>query len=117
MGIYGKGAKAKATRLHSEIVRRDGYCERCGRTENLQCAHIIRRNYSATRTDERNGWSLCARCHFHLDRNPDEFMVFVGDTIGLDLFHELKDKAIAGVRKKVDWDAEVGRLLLVRDST
>jgi len=109
-GDYGRGAKAKATKLHSQIIRSKGFCERCGRTENLQCAHIIRRTYSATRTDLSNAWVLCAKCHFHIDTNPDEFMVFVNDTVGMEKFSELKAKALAGVGKKVDWSAELERL-------
>jgi len=107
---YGTGAKAKATKLHSVIVRSVGRCERCGSTANLQCAHIIRRTYSATRTDTANGWCLCARCHFHLDTNPDEFMHFVEQTIGLNTFNQLKRKALDGVGKKFDWNAELERL-------
>lgn len=107
---YGTKARAKATKLHSKIIRSLGYCQRCGRAESLQCAHIVRRTYSWTRTDLRNAWCLCAKCHFHLDNNPDEFMAFVVETIGLDLFHELKNKALAGVGKKFDWPSELERL-------
>lgn len=113
---YGRGAKAKATKLHSLIVRAPGRCQRCGATSNLQCAHIIRRTYSATRTDEANGWCLCARCHFRLDTNPDEFMVFVHDTIGLDEFDRLKRKALDGVGQKFDWEVELERLRGVKES-
>jgi hypothetical protein len=43
---------AKRARLPdelAELVRARGSCERCGTTENLQCAHIISRRYSQTR--------------------------------------------------------------------
>jgi hypothetical protein len=109
----GKGRKEKATRLHSLVVRSRGRCERCGITDypKLQCAHIIGRRFAATRTDERNAWCLCARCHFRLTEHPDEHMAFVGQTIGMDAFHELKTKALAGVKtSEAFWTAEVERL-------
>ena len=49
--IYGKGAKGRATRLHALITRDFGKCMNCGTTNALQCAHIISRKYSQTRTD------------------------------------------------------------------
>lgn len=117
--IYGKGAKAKATRLHSELVRSRGRCERCGRTDKaLQCAHIIGRRYSATRTDERNAWALCAGCHMRLTEHPDEHMQFVAQTIGMDAFHEMKTRALAGVKANdAFWQAEAARLAaLLKDA-
>ncbi len=112
MGIsnsaFGKGDRGKATRLHSLIVRNRGWCERCGSRENLQTAHIIRRVYSATRTDLANAWCLCAKCHFRLDQHADEFMVFVDGSIGREAFEHLKRKAETPT--KVDWASEVLRL-------
>lgn len=126
---WGKGPKGKATRLHSILVRSRGACERCGkageiRTESvpglgalvvpiggLQCAHIIGRRYSATRTDERNAWALCAGCHMRLGEHPDEHMHLAAQTIGLEAFDELKAKALAGVKSNdVFWRSEVERL-------
>lgn len=109
---YGKKAKEKATRLHSKIVRSRGRCERCGESDysKLQCAHIIRRTYSATRTMPEASWALCYRCHWLTEKEPDEFMKLVDSTIGLPRFYELKQLALDGVGKKVDWEAEVKRL-------
>lgn len=108
---YGKGARGKATRLHSLVVRARGACERCGRAQNLQCAHIIPRRYAATRTDETNAWCLCAGCHMRLTEHPDEHMEFVAETIGMDRFHELKRRAEAGVKaNEAFWLGEVDRL-------
>lgn len=110
--IYGKGAKGRATKLHAELVRARGACERCGSTSKaLQCAHIIGRRYSATRTDETNAWALCAGCHMRLGEHPDEHMAFVGQTIGMERFDELKTKALAGVKANdAFWLAECVRL-------
>ena len=109
---YGKGPKGKATRLHSLVVRKRGRCERCGSTANLQCAHIIGRKFSATRTDERNAWCLCASCHRRLTDHPDEHMAFVAATIGMDEFAVLKERALGNLRpwKEWEWQAEADRL-------
>jgi 5-methylcytosine-specific restriction endonuclease McrA len=110
-GMYGTGPKAKATRLHSQVVRQPGRCLRCGSDQNLQAAHIIGRRYNATRTDERNAWCLCATCHFRLGEHPDEHMAFVADTIGLDAYFELKQRAEAGVKANAAfWEGEIARL-------
>lgn len=111
-GIYGKGSKAKATRLHSLVVRARGRCERCGSTSSLQAAHIVSRRYSATRTDERNAWCLCASCHFFLGNNPFDHVVFAHQTIGEAVYRELREKALSNPRpwKQADWDAECVRL-------
>lgn len=109
--IYGKGPRGKATRLHSLVVRARGACERCGRTETLQAAHIISRRFAATRTDETNAWCLCAGCHRRLTEHPDEHMHFVAQTIGMDQFDVMKAKALSGVHAKpAFWEAEVERL-------
>jgi hypothetical protein len=105
---YGKGLRGKATKLHSQVVRSRGRCENCGSTQNLQTAHIIPRRYAATRTDERNAYCMCARCHMRFTEWPNEWMCFISETIGLDEFHRLREKALTVT--KVDWAAEVERL-------
>lgn len=111
--IYGRGPRAKATRLHSQVVRARGTCQRCGRSSGvqLQCAHLISRRYAATRTDETNAWCLCAACHRRLTEHPDEHMAFVGETVGLAVFEALKAKALAGVKANdAFWLSECERL-------
>lgn len=110
---YGRGPKGKATRLHSLVVRSRGRCERCGErnADKLQAAHIISRRFAATRTDERNAWCLCARCHMSLTEHPDEHMALVVQTIGMEAFDELKAKALAGIKTSdAFWEAECDRL-------
>lgn len=99
-----------ADRLFSEIIRARGRCENCNETDylTLQCAHIIPRRYSVTRTDERNAWCLCWFCHRRFTDHVDEHMDFVDRTIGRELFLELKREALSG--RKVDWRTEVLRL-------
>lgn len=78
-----KGAKGKADRLFSLLVREAGVCAACGwacpcpeaprhHTADcrLQCAHIISRRFSRTRCDLRNAVALCAKCHHHYTDNP-----------------------------------------------
>ena len=112
--IYGKGPKAKATKLHSLVVRARGRCERCGESDysKLQCAHVISRRYSATRTDERAAWCLCAACHLHLGLNPYDHVEFATQTLGEELYAELREKAMSNPRpwKPAMWQAEVDRL-------
>lgn len=126
---WGKGPRGRATRLHSILVRSRGACERCGRPGEeqdvrvpgvgtltlpiggLQCAHIIGRRYSATRSDERNAWALCPGCHMRLTEHPDEHVHFTAQTIGMDAFDVLKAKALSGQKSsEAFWRAEVERL-------
>lgn len=92
---YGKGPKAKATKLHSLVVRARGACEKCGESQytKLQCAHIVGRRYNATRTDENNAFCLCASCHRRFTDWPLEFAAFVVEKIGEDGYQALRDKA------------------------
>lgn len=112
---YGKGAKARATELHSLIVRdRDGWrCQRCGTRpatrRGLHCAHIVSRTYSNTRTAEDNALALCARCHRWFTNHPIEFGRFCDERFGRDAMDALRLRAES--RAKVDWDAEAARLL------
>lgn len=108
---YGKGDRGKATRLHSQVVRQKGYCERCGDSKGpFDAAHIIRRHYGATRADPENGWCLCRPCHSLVDTFADEFAALVEKTIGWEGYGELKRRAQEGVGQKVDWAAQVETL-------
>lgn len=114
-----KRAKGKADRLFSLLIRSRGACEKCGERDyaKLQCAHIIGRRYSATRTDERNAWCLCARCHLRLTDHPDEHVAFTLQTIGPEVFDELKAEALAGIKggPEAFWESEVVRLQALLD--
>lgn len=117
--IHGKGARGKATKLHSLIVReRANYvCENCGNTREesqIQCAHIISRNYGATRTDERNAFALCAKCHWRFGKWPIEFARFVFDKIGEEEYDRLAAKAEAGRGNPTNWPLELERLEALR---
>jgi len=107
--IYGKGAKGKATKLHALIVRSRGVCEACGSGNQLQCAHIISRKYSNTRTSLDNAFCLCASCHRTFTDNPVDFGKFVTDMIGEERYDELVKRR--NLIAKVDWDTEATRLV------
>lgn len=102
-------AKDKATKLHSILVRARGACENCGSITNLQCAHIVSRRYSATRTRLDNAFCLCAKCHMHFTEWPLEFHAFVVQKIGAVHYERLRYEALVG-RTKVDWPLELERL-------
>lgn len=103
-----QAAKRKATELHAKIVRARGACESCGKTTNLQCAHLVSRRYSATRTDLNNAFCLCAGCHMRFTEWPLEFHRFVVNRIGERAYEILRLKAEAGGAP--DWHDEVTRL-------
>lgn len=63
----------------SDLVRQKGRCEKCGTTNNLQCAHIYAKgDHPALRYDILNVLCLCTRCHmFWGHRNPADFIEWV----------------------------------------
>lgn len=90
--IYGKGLKAKATQLHAQIIRSTGRCENCGKGPEyvqLQCAHIISRRFSHTRTDLRNAFCLCAACHRYYTDYPREFSRFITKTWAQEFYDDV----------------------------
>lgn len=108
------GDKGACDRIFSQLVRMRGACQKCGSPRNLQCAHVISRRYSATRCDLRNAWCLCAGCHMHVDGHFDAKYELTEQTIGLDVFAELREKATSNNRPW-DWAAERARLEGLRE--
>jgi len=111
---YGKAAKAKATKLHSLLVRtRDNFtCRWCGATRDegkqIQCAHIISRSIAATRTDERNAIALCASCHWKQSKNPLVWARWLESQFSREYLDDLLERGVPGVT--VNWDYECDRL-------
>lgn len=120
------GAKAKADKLFSRIVRFHGACERCeyqcswehcrpqegqhGRASvcKLQTAHVISRHRNNTRTDLRNAYALCAACHHFFGSFPVDFGIWVLDRMDRATYDALYQAAHK--RSAVDWNEEVERL-------
>ena len=125
---YGTGPKGKATRLHAEITRARGVCEACARfgpllnkdgshapSVPLECAHIVSRTYSNTRTSLDNSFALCSAHHRHFTGWPLEFSVFVVEMIGEQHYRELRSIALENrVWKQSDWVDEVARLQAIK---
>jgi len=98
-------------RMRKYVTAR-GECQRCGSVSGpFECAHIVRRRFSWTRTDERNAWCLCHDCHTTVDTYRSAFNTLVGSTIGWDLYCELEEKSMR--REKFDWSAELERWKLL----
>lgn len=103
-----KGAKAKADKLFSQLIRSRGACQVCG-DPNVVTAHIIGRRFSWTRTDEMNAWALCPSHHYEVDNYADAKMALVRKTIGEATYYALRAKS-QQVGSQFDWPAEVERL-------
>lgn len=107
-----KGAKAKCDTLFSFIIRSIGECENCYKTDYLQCAHIISRRYSNTRTDLRNAFCLCAGCHRYFTDHPREFSRFITQTWAQEYYEQVfKKSQEVG---KIDWLEEADRLKTIK---
>jgi len=116
-----KGDKAACDTLYSLIIRSEGECERC----HVQCpcetapkkhtkgcplttSHIIGRRFSATRTYEPNGQSLCFSCHRRFTDWPVEFSHWITESIGTEAYDELVERSREVT--KMDWSEERERL-------
>lgn len=104
--------KEECTRLCARIVRhmRGPLCEACRTAAAKDHAHIVGRSYATTRTDETNGLALCGPCHHRFDNFHDDRVAILERTVGVAHYEALKLKALAGVKVKVDWFAELERL-------
>jgi len=94
-----KALKAKADRLFSEWVRSQGKCEWCGSGGYLQCAHIFTRHYLSTRYSPINAVCLCSGCHRRAHAQPVEFVEFIKDYLGEDIYEELRYEAKVRIEK------------------
>lgn len=116
-GAQAKGPKGACDRLYSLIVRSRLQCERCGlrsdEVGDFQCAHIVSRRYSGTRslTDPHlNAWCLCPKCHFQTGEDGVEFAKLVSMTIGIEAYEEIWQLARDSSGGKFDWSEERKRL-------
>lgn len=88
----------------SKLIRAKGVCEKCGKIESLQCAHVISRTNLTLRFDIFNGLCLCGGCHiFWAHRNPLEFTEWFKNTYPerYDYLMEVKDVLLK--RKEADY--------------
>jgi len=99
--------------LFSDIVRSIGHCEAQGYNDiqcspQLQCAHIVTRKRSATRTDFRNAYCLCHNHHRFYTDFPREFSKFITTTWAQDTYEEIYEKSRIGT--KVNWKTRTEEL-------
>jgi len=100
-------------RLWSEIIRKRGKCERCGRTDRLQAAHIISRSHRNTRWDLMNGLCLCGGCHiFFAHKEPLEFAEFVKKKLGKKEYDNLRARGQMVVKNQ---DKEAIKMYLKKE--
>lgn len=111
-----RGAKARADRLWSEVIRLPGRCEACGDTQRLEAAHIVSRRYNRTRHQLDNGWCLCASCHRRSHDDPLFFTELVDKTIGRDAYKKLRAQTIGTCPyREADWADIADQLKAERD--
>ena len=97
-----------ADELFRQIIRSKGFCQRCGKKENLQTAHIIPRSYHQVRHDLDNAFCFCSGCHRWGHSFPIQFEIFVKAKIGETHYQELKQRALD--YKTIDYPAIIKRL-------
>lgn len=80
--------------IFSQIIRSKGRCERCGKTEGLQAAHIFSRSNLAVRWDLENAFCLDSGCHVYwAHKNPIEFTEWTKVMLGEEKYQKLRRKA------------------------
>ena len=91
--------------LFSKLIRARGECELASPSCRgpLQCAHGFSRRYSAVRCDPRNAFALCQGHHFFYTHRPLEWVEWLRERWGDELYAELRTAALSQV--KVDWKA------------
>lgn len=96
--------RTKADALFSQFIRnRDKCCQRCMKTDGLQCAHIFSRRHWATRHDPANAIALCFTCHEYFTGNPLEFARWCDQEFGREAMDKLFLRAHAiGKKSKHD---------------
>ena len=72
--IYPFERNDQRVRKWTEAVIKQGYCEKCGTTEQLEAHHIIKwADYPKGRIDVNNGMCLCHNCHTEQHVNDQSY--------------------------------------------
>lgn len=111
-GLCRSHALARCDAAFSRRVRAGGFCERCGKTKNLQCAHGFSRVYRATRWTRANAWCLCCGCHYYFTKTARfiEWDDWMRDHLGVIAYWKLRNLALGGDADRALVDA-VGWLI------
>ena len=77
-------AKRKALQAWSRLIRVDGECAVCQRTDHLQAHHLLfKERYPEYSLEPMNGLCLCPKCHrfgkYSFHKNPMWSMVWLRD--------------------------------------
>lgn len=95
--------------LWSQVVRKNGYCEYCGKKGGkdgevvLHAHHIFSRRYFSTRWDVRNGVCLCNGCHLYkAHKDIQEFSDWVVEHFGEEKIQAIRESS----HKIVDFSKE-----------
>lgn len=112
-----KGAKGRADKIYSEIIRQLGFCEAEGWDERacsqqLQPAHIVTRGRSATRTDTRNAFCICFAHHRYFHDYPRQFSRFITSTWAQQYYDDVYKRSVTPT--KVDWLERIDFLLRIK---
>lgn len=84
----------KADKLFAESIRRRGVCEKSGKTNNLQCAHLYSRSRKSVRWNPDNAFCLNAGVHlFWAHKEPVEFVEWAKAMLGEDRYVALNERA------------------------
>ena len=102
-------ARELCDQVFSKIIRNVGHCERCGRSDvRLECSHWITRQYSNTRCDFENAFSMCSSCHRWWHDFPTDASDWAIEKRGRAVYDRLREAAYEPA--KVDWVAELALL-------
>lgn len=71
------------------IIKRDGKCVICEKTENLSAGHLISRACYAVRWDERNVFVQCRGCNLLHEFRPERFTLWFLNKYGLEQYQKL----------------------------
>jgi hypothetical protein len=95
-----RSEKKKLDGIWAEIIKKPGYCLRCGAThKKLEAAHIVGRGAYATRWRLDNGLCLCFTCHADYDQHRNYGEDWVRAYVGQEKWDELQREGRVTGRK------------------
>lgn len=87
--------KKKLDIYFSKYIRslNNGRCAKCGKRDNLQCAHIVSRSNLNLRWDPLNALPLCVKDHLYwAHKNPLEFTEWLQKKYPINFKHVMRNK-------------------------
>jgi 5-methylcytosine-specific restriction endonuclease McrA len=92
------------------VMKRPHYCVTCGKTENLQCGHLITRSRYGTRWDLMNCNIQCSGCNFRHEFQPEIYTRWFLNCFGEQAYQDLCHKAETQGKYTID---ELETLLMI----